>query len=250
MVDILQEIVAHKKTELEKLKSIRPLAIFKPKIEISTRDFKQAVSGGFSLIAEVKMASPSAGVIAELDPISLAKIYDAHADAISVITDKKFFKGSINFLPDIQKNTSVPLLRKDFIIDKYQIYESRYYGADAILLIASILTIQQLDQFIETAGSLGMDCLVEIHNKEELDKVLETKTKIIGINNRDLKTFKVDLNTTLSLLRFIPEDKIVVSESGISTGNIDQLKDKVDAVLIGSSIVRSSDIESELRRLK
>jgi indole-3-glycerol phosphate synthase len=251
MDDILNKIVINKKTELDILKSKRPLASFESKIISSTRDFKQAISkDGLSLIAEIKKASPSAGLIAEFDPVELAHTYNNHADVISIITDEKFFKGNIKYLEQINKITKLPLLRKDFIIDKYQIYEARYYGADAILLIASLLNKEQLDHFINIAKDLCMDCLVEVHNKEELDKVLDTKADIIGINNRNLKTFKVDLNTTLELLRYIPKDKLIVSESGITIDNIKKVKDKVNAVLIGTSIIKSPDIESELRKLK
>ena len=249
--DILQKIIENKRQELKILKATTPLSSFKSKIRPSTRNFRQAISkNGLNLIAEIKKASPSAGLIADIEPIKLAMLYNNYADAISVITEEKFFKGSIRYLKQVDKLTRVPLLRKDFIIDKYQIYESRHYGADAILLIASLLDKAQIDNFIAIAGMLGMDCIVEVHDKAELDKVLKTKAGIIGINNRNLKTFKVDLSTTLDLLGLIPKTKIVVSESGFNNSrDMNTVKNKVNAVLIGTSIIKSQNAEDKLKEL-
>ena len=250
--NILDKIIENKKLELQKLKKLKPLSNFRSKIKPSTRDFKKAISkNALNLIAEIKKASPSAGKIAKsFNPVRVASIYNNYADAISIITDKKFFKGDIRYFKKIDKITEVPLLRKDFIIDKYQIYESRYNGADAILLIAGILSIRQINKFISIAKKLNMHCLVEVHTKEELKKVLKTKAEIIGINNRNLKNFKISLNTTLDLLKSIPKNCIIISESGFnSLSDIKKVKNKVNSVLIGTSIMQSSNIEQKLKQL-
>jgi len=230
---ILQKIIEQKKKELVDIKGFDNL-------EPSTRNFKACLKGKNNIIAEIKRRSPSEGKIKDCNVVEIAKIYDKYANAISIVTDKEFFGGDIGDIKRVKQVTSLPVLRKDFIIDKKQILESRYYGADAILLIASILTKEQIDEFIGLAKQYSMDCLVEVHTKEEIEKVLETKAKIIGINNRNLKTFKVDLNKTNELKKLIPTDKIVVSESGFS--DIEQIKSvDTNAVLIGTSLMKSDN---------
>jgi indole-3-glycerol phosphate synthase len=253
---ILTEIVENKKVEVgENKKNIR-LEILKEKIKTlpKTRGFKKALSlKKFSIIAEVKKASPSKGIIREdFDPVRIAKIYEkGKVDAISVLTDNKYFKGDILYLKSIKKAVSLPILRKDFIIDEYQIYESRYYYADAILLIVAILSEKKLKHFIELARKLNLDCLVEVHSKSEIQKAIKCNAEIIGINNRDLNTFKTDLRTTENLIKYIPKDKIVVSESGINKkSDVEYLKNLgVNAVLVGEAFMKSRNILKVIKRL-
>jgi indole-3-glycerol phosphate synthase len=204
-------------------------------------------------IAEVKKASPSAGIIREdFNYINIAREYEAGgASAISVLTDKEFFKGDIKYLSEIKETVSLPALRKDFIIDPYQIYEARAAGADLVLLIARILTKEEIDAFLALSHELGMECLVEVHDNDELEKVLETEAAIIGINNRNLDTFKTNLDTTLQLRHRIPEGKIVVSESGIKTrADVLALEEAgIDAILIGETLMRSRDISQKIKEL-
>ncbi len=184
--------------------------------------------------------------------MEIAKIYqEAGAAAISILTDEKFFQGSIDFLPEVKEVVSLPLLRKDFIIDEYQIYESRTYGADALLLIASELSEAQMNRFLSLSRDLAMDCLVEVHNEEEIKRALETPAEIIGINNRDLNSFQVDLSTTQRLAKLIPDDRIVVAESGIQSREDVQLlaKGKIDAILVGESLLRSNNIREKIEQL-
>ena len=255
MKNILDKIVGHKKEEVERRKKEKPVDSLKKNLDSSTRDFKSAISasGKMNLIAEIKKASPSAGVIREdFDPVKIAGIYrDSGVSAISVLTDKEFFKGDISYLSSVRESANLPLLRKDFIIDEYQIYESRVSGADAILLIAKILESNELKDFLSIASSLKMDSLVEVHNENELIKALDASSDIIGINNRNLEDFKTDLNNTFSLMDKIPERKTVVSESGIKTkDDINLLKEKgVNAVLIGESFLRSKDISGKIKEL-
>ena len=206
-----------------------------------------------NLIAELKKASPSRGIIrGDFNPIKIGLTYQANgASALSVLTDERFFEGSLNILKELKERTTLPLLRKDFIIDEYQIYESVYYGADAILLIAQILTEGELIRFYKIAKELGMDVLVEIHNEEDLDKALRTGAAIIGINNRDLNTFRVDLSTTQRLIRLIPENKIKVSESGIKTyEDVMFLKSLgVNCVLIGETFMDAENIAAKMREV-
>ncbi len=204
-------------------------------------------------IAEVKKASPSAGIIREdFNYLNIAKEYEAGgASAISVLTDKEFFKGDLKYLSEIKKTVSLPVLRKDFIIDPYQIYEAKAAGADLVLLIARILTKEQIDTFLALTHKLGMECLVEVHDIDELNTVLETEASIIGINNRNLDTFETNIETTLQLYHLIPEEKIIVSESGIKT-RADVLnleKAGIDAILIGETLMRSQDITQKINEL-
>lgn len=222
----------------------------------ATRSFKQAISrpGGVNLIAEVKKASPSKGLIREnFDHLAIAEAYtSAGAAAISVLTDRKFFQGSPEFLREIRQVTELPLLRKDFIINPYQIYQARVWGADAVLLITAILSDTELVEYQGLAKELGLDCLVEVHNAEELIRALAAGASLLGINNRDLKTFRTDLNTTFLLKKLIGlPNTVVVSESGINTReDVLQLeKAGIQAMLVGEALVRHAELEPQVRRL-
>jgi indole-3-glycerol phosphate synthase len=252
---ILDKIVADKQREVAKQKRNAPIAAVKERTaQYERRDFKAALSGnGLKLIAEVKKASPSKGLLCpDFRPVEMARIYEkSGAAAISVLTEIKYFQGSLEYLKDIRESVSLPLLRKDFIFDEYQVYETAAYGADALLLIASILSPKQLSQLLELSHSLGLACLVEIHDEADLKKAVQSGAEIIGINNRDLKTFKTDIETTHRLRSLLPEDKIVVSESGISRReDIEKLKTwEVNAALAGETLVTSKDIAARIREL-
>jgi indole-3-glycerol phosphate synthase len=252
---ILDKIVADKKEEVKRAKRSTPLTGLKERIdERKRRDFAGAVRGkGLNLIAEVKKASPSRGLLCpDFSPVELAQTYERNgAAAISVLTESKYFQGSLEHLAAIREKVNIPLLRKDFIFDEYQIYESAAYGADAILLITALLEKETLKVFLKLGESLNLDCLVEVHNEDELTKALLAGAKIIGINNRNLETFKVDTDTTRRLRMLIPEDTLVVSESGINTReDINKMKEcKVDAVLVGEALVTARDIQAKIREL-
>ena len=218
-------------------------------------DFHGALAAGESvrLIAEVKRASPSAGLIrADFDPATIAKCYaEAGAACISVLTDKPFFQGSLEFLRQVRQAVTVPLLRKDFIIDRYQLLQARAAGADCVLLIAECLSPDQLRRLHDQAAELGMQTLIELFEAENLQAVLETGTRLVGVNNRDLRTFETSLEHTLKLRPLIPDDRLVVGESGIR--NYDDLlrlgRGGVKAVLVGESLMRQADITAATRRL-
>jgi len=254
---ILDEIYRHKLCEVEENKERISLSRLEGALAglSPTKDFETALrtGRGIKLIAEIKAASPSIGVLREgLDPVALALEYQrAGATAISVLTDEKFFHGSLSNLEEVRKTVDLPLLRKDFIIDNYQLYEARVAGADAVLLIARLLDKKTLETFLELAGQLGLACLAEVHTEEELKKVLDTRARLIGINNRDLDTFKVDLSTTLKLLPLVPVDRIVVSESGIHNRKDVQCLEEagVRAILVGEALVRSKDVASKIKEL-
>jgi indole-3-glycerol phosphate synthase len=219
-----------------------------------TSDFKKAInSPSCSIIAEVKRSSPSRGRIREaFNPLQIAALYQAHgAHAVSVLTDETFFEGKGEYLSGIKGIIDIPLLRKDFIIDAYQIYETRVFKGDALLLIAGILEQGQLQEYIQLAVQLGLAPLVEVHTKEELDKAQAAGATIIGINNRDLKTFTIDLKRTLELAPCIPKDKIVVAESGITTrADIELLMAAgVHCFLVGEALMGTEDIGGKLREL-
>ncbi len=224
---------------------------------IPALDFATALSGGgVKIIAEVKKASPSKGIIkADFEPVAMARAYArGGAAAISVLTEEKYFQGSLEYLKAIADGLGEnrpPLLRKDFIIDAYQVYEARAYGADAVLLIAAILTARELVSLLELTDQLGMAALVETHDETEVAKVVDCGARIIGINNRDLRTFAVNIGTTAKLRPLVPERCIVVSESGISSrGDISYLKGLgVNAALIGEALVTASDPASKLMEL-
>lgn len=207
-----------------------------------------------SVIAEVKKASPSKSVICEnFDPVSIAREYEkAGADAISCLTENYYFQGSLSYLAKIRQNVHIPILRKDFIIDEFQIYESRAAGADAILLIAAVLDTDTLKRFKKTADECGLECIFEIHNQNELQKILPASPEIIGINNRDLKTFEVSLDNTKALCNLIRDDYIIVSESGIRNHNDMLLINNygANAALIGETLMRCDDKFQMMRKLK
>ncbi|WP_408955012.1 indole-3-glycerol phosphate synthase TrpC [Natroniella sp. ANB-PHB2] len=253
---ILDKIVTHKQLEVEEQKKEESQMKLEEKIYQldSTRNFKGALSAtGMSLIAEIKRASPSKGIIrAGFKPVEIAKEYQkAGANALSILTDQEFFKGDLTYLEQVREIVELPLLRKDFIIDSYQIYQARAYGADAILLIVAILSPRELERYLKLAKELGLDVLVEVHNHQDLEIALELEPEIIGINNRDLKIFEVDLETTIRLKRLIPEDKIVVSESGIQGRSDVELltEQKVDGILVGEALMRSDDLEIKVKEL-
>ncbi len=254
---ILDEIIAYKKKELAETKRRVPLADIKNRAADAgpTRGFGIALAGceEIRLIAEVKKASPSKGVIREdFDPVTIAQSYESSgASCLSVLTEQKFFQGRLEYLDELRKAVTLPLLRKDFIIDTYQIIEARAAGADAVLLIAACLERRQLEDFIGIARQLHLDVLVESHTYKELDKSLLAGAVLVGINNRDLATFTVDLQTTIDLMKDIPGDHTVVSESGIRTRE-DVLKlqrSGVDAVLVGEGLMREKDIEKKVKEL-
>jgi len=242
----LAEILAEKKNEVARLKKSIPSEIDDNLPPI--RDFKAAIStpGRINLIAEIKFASPSAGRIRpRTDPESIGKIYeDAGAAAISLLTDKRFFQGDLNYLPRLKKAVALPVLRKDFIIDAVQVREASAYGADAILLIARILSQAQLTELIAACRELGVHPLTEVHDREDLAKALDSGADIIGINNRDLDTFSVDINTTYELAPLVPDDRVVVSESGLAAeADIRSLTNTgIQSVLVGSALMKSDDL--------
>jgi indole-3-glycerol phosphate synthase len=255
---VLGEIIFDKRQEVTALKVRLNVKHIKQLLKElpATRDFFKALPRGrMSLIAEIKKASPSAGVIAErFEPTFLAKTYEeSGAAAISVLTDGKYFQGKLEYLKEAKDPTTIPVLRKDFIIDEAQIYESRIAGADAILLIASILDDCQLKDYLALARSLKMGCLLEVRDEAEAKRALQTDARIIGINNRDLATFKVDCRTTRDLLSKLPElkQRTVVSESGIATAEqVKELKAAgVSAILVGTSLMKSQDIGAKIREL-
>ena len=259
---ILDDIIAKQKTRKENEK--------KEKKEKNIETLKQEVlplpssknfffenslkSKDFAFICEIKKASPSKGVIVEDFPyMDIAQEYEkAGASAISVLTEQHFFKGNDKYLKDVADIVNIPVLRKDFIIDEYQIYQAKLIGADAVLLICAVLDESTLKNFINIATSLKLSCLVETHNEDEIKKALNSGAEIIGINNRDLKTFKVDINTSLKLRSFIPENKILISESGIKTSqDIKMLKNAgFNGVLIGESMMLSKDKKQFLSQLR
>ena len=254
---ILGKIIQKKREEVDARRAKLPLSMLKEKV-VSVEShgvFKRNISrkGHINLIAEVKKSSPSKGIIrGDFDPVQIAWSYQAAgASAISVLTDERFFDGKLEYIKMVKDRVSVPVLRKDFIIDEYQIYESTLVGADAILLIARILTQEELTDYLTIAREMGLDCLVEVNNEEELEKALKSHAAIIGINNRDLSTFRVDFSKTERLVRLIPENKVIVSESGIETyEQVMFLKSLgVNAVLIGETFMRATNIGQKVREL-
>lgn len=253
----LEEIVASTREAVRSSKLNRPAADLKRRIKDreTPRGFADSLSKGpgLKLIAELKQASPSQGRLRErFDPAGIARIFEEEgAAAISVLTEERFFLGSLDDLGRVRKASTRPLLRKDFLIDEYQVYEARAFDADAVLLIAAILDDSRLKDFQSLARDLGMDSLVEVHTEAEVDRALRADARLIGINNRDLATFKTDLATTFRLVRGIPDDRLVVSESGISQRkDIDRLMEaQVDAVLIGETFMKSSDIRAKIREI-
>jgi len=255
--DTLKEIVAKKKEKIVLAKQQLPEEELKARVigMEPARAFAQAINKPrqMCLIAEVKKASPSKGVIREnFAPVEIARIYEeAGVQAVSVLTEEDFFGGSLNFLAEVKNAVKLPVLRKDFIIEPYQVYESRVFGADAILLIEDLLSREKLIELTGVAKNVGLECLVEVHDEKALKKVLNLKVPLIGINNRDLHTLEVDPKTTEKLFTLIPKDKTVVVESGIKSSQ-DVLFLKilgVNAVLIGTAFMESADIRRKVEEI-
>jgi indole-3-glycerol phosphate synthase len=259
---LLDKIVASKRGEVERNKKSLPLREIQkllPDLR-PPEDFKAAISRSgairgvsIRIIAEIKKASPSKGVIREdFNPVEIARIYENNgASAISVLTEETYFQGSLNYLKAVRRVTKLPLLCKDFIIDPYQIYQARVSGADAVLLITAILEPGMLRDFINRAHDVSLAPVVEVHTARELKKALKAEAEIIGINNRNLNTFKTDVQTTVKLLPFIPDGIMVISESGFYTredlARVQQ--GRINAFLIGEALMREKDIAKKLREL-
>lgn len=264
MSDILNKIVAVKREELAAARKRMPLADMRRDAEsrVLTRDFEGALrakiaKGQAAVIAEVKKASPSKGVIrADFIPADIAQSYadgdgKVSAACLSVLTDKQFFQGSVDYLKQARASCLLPVLRKDFLIDPYQVYESRAMGADCVLLIAACLEDAQMAEMEAVARSLDMAVLVEVHDAAELERALRLKTALLGINNRNLRTFEVSLQTTLELQKQVPADKLLVTESGILTpADVKTLRDAgVNAFLVGEAFMRADDPGLALAKL-
>ncbi len=256
---ILDEIVGRARERVEVLKREKSADLIRQEAEALGRNtgfpFRKALSSpGISFICEVKKASPSKGIIAEEFPyLKIAQEYeDAGAAAISVLTEPYYFLGCDRYLEEIAKKVSIPVLRKDFTVDAYQIYEARAIGASAVLLICALLEEGELKEYLEIAHSLGLSALVEAHTEEEIQMALRCGSGIIGVNNRNLKNFQVDISLSSRLRGKVPEDVLFVSESGIRTGqDMARLREaKVDAVLIGETLMRSEDKKKELEKLR
>ena len=252
MSDILNKIVVVKHEEIAAAIKRKPLAVMREDAEsrVLTRDFVGALRGKIAagkaaVIAEIKKASPSKGVLRQdFIPADIAQSYAEYGAAcLSVLTDKQFFQGSIDYLKQARASCSLPVLRKDFMVDAYQVYEARVMGADCILLIAACLDDAQLKDMEALALSLDMAVLVEAHDATEVERALRLKTPLVGINNRNLKTFEVSLDVTLSLMAQVPADRILITESGISTpADVQRLREaKVNAFLVGEAFMRAED---------
>ena len=259
--DILQKILECKRSEVAAAKAALPLAELKARLsdrEDQPRGFVRALraaeaSGWVPVIAEVKKGSPSKGIIrADFDPLAIAEAYQGSgATCLSVLTDEHFFLGSLRFLSLIREQVALPLLRKDFLYDPYQVYEAYAAGADAVLLIAAMLELEQLRELAAVARELHLDVLLEVHDERELATALQVNVELIGINNRDLRTFAVDLAVTERLAKLIPGDRMIVAESGIHTrDDIIRLQQAgAQAFLIGESLMREDDIGAKLQEL-
>jgi indole-3-glycerol phosphate synthase len=259
MSDILNKILAVKAQEVAAALSAKPLPVIRGEAQqaLPARDFVAAIRGKIAagqaaVIAEIKKASPSKGVIREdFRPAEIAQSYAQHGAAcLSVLTDEQFFQGSAEYLKQARAACELPVLRKDFMVSEYQVYQARAMGADAILLIAAALSLKQMQAFEKLAQQLGMAVLVEVHDGKELEIALQLKTPLIGINNRNLRTFEVSLQTTLDLLEQIPADRIVVTESGIFTAqDVARMREhQVHAFLVGEAFMRAVDPGAELAR--
>jgi indole-3-glycerol phosphate synthase len=260
MADVLQTILAAKRVEVDRARG----AISRAQIERLAasadppRGFERAIRARFAagkpaVIAEIKRASPSRGLIrADFDPARIAHSYERHGAAcLSVLTDREFFGGSREDLVAARHACSLPVLRKDFIVDPYQVYEARMIGADCILLIVAALEDAQMIDLANLAGELGMDVLVEVHDIDELERALQTDCELIGVNNRNLRTFEVSLDTTLALKDAVPRDRILVTESGIATrADVVRMREAgVHAFLVGESFMREADPGAALKRM-
>lgn len=259
--DILKEIISYKLEEVAAAKSTVSLSELKSRIEGLEdvprgfeRHLREAVASNWTaIIAEVKKGSPSKGLIrTDFDPLEIAEVYQKNgATCLSVLTDEKFFMGHLRFLALIRETVSLPLLRKDFIVDPYQIFEARAAGADAVLLIAAVLDLGRLQELHSIARSLHLDVLLEVHDEVEMELAIQTDCTLIGVNNRNLRTFSTDLGTTGRLSRMLPTDRLLVSESGINCrADINRLnRDGAGAFLIGESMMREKDIGAKLQEL-
>ena len=255
---ILDDILAAKRQEVAAAKSRLPLEELKGRVKgpRATRGFKKALQEAAAkpaLIAELKRKSPSKGMLRErFDPVRLAQeMQEAGASALSVLTDEKYFGGCLDFLRDVQQFTEIPILRKDFLLDPYQLYEAAFYQADAVLLITQVLGEGRLREFIQLAGGLGLDALVEVHAEDELDQAVKAGATLIGINTRDLRTFALHPEVMERLRPRVPSHAVLVAESGIqSREDIQRLSAlRVDAVLIGESLMTSTDPPAKIREL-
>lgn len=258
MNNILEKIVADKRVEVAGCRERKPLAELEKGLPKAppVRDFLAALerADGIGIIAEVKKASPSAGVLrADFDPVAIAQNYARFgADAISVLTDAPYFQGHLSYLSAIRQAVETPVLRKDFLIDPYQVVEARVAGADAVLLIAEILDDRQLNGLLQQTHDLGMTALVELYDPENLPRVIASGARLIGINNRNLRTFHTSLEHTLSLAPKVPSDRLLVSESGIrSPADIQMLRQGgVRAVLIGETFMRAEDPGAKVAEIR
>ncbi len=260
MSDILDKIVAVKREEVAAAMVRKPMDVMRADAEsrVLTRDFEGAMraklaAGQAAVIAEIKKASPSKGVLrADFIPADIAQSYAEHGAAcLSVLTDKQFFQGSVDFLKQARASCDLPVLRKDFMVDPYQIYEARAMGADAILLIAACLDDAQMADMEAVARRLDMAVLVEVHDRAELDRALKLKTRLVGVNNRNLKTFEVSLQATLDLLPHVPADRLLVTESGIlSADDVKRMREaQVNAFLVGEAFMRADEPGEALAKL-
>ena len=251
-MNILDEIVAKTKSKLEEKKQGLSLEELSSKIDfenLKETNFKKSLQNkAEAIIAEIKKASPSAGIISDdFDPVSKSKEYESFgASALSILTEEDYFLGNIQYLKDVKATTSLPILRKDFIVDEYQIYESKLIGADCILLIASILNDEELKNFSEIAERLKLDYIIEVHDEEELQRVQHFTNAIIGVNNRDLKTFDVDINNSVELKKTFEGENIFIAESGIkSKKDIEYLQQhNINVFLIGESLMKGDFFET------
>jgi indole-3-glycerol phosphate synthase len=252
----LQEIIEHKRSEVA---GLVPKTDILRAAALGRNDFRslyQALDQGqefLGLIAEIKKASPSAGIICDdFNPVQIGQAYDhAGASAISVLTDRKYFQGRLDYLTRVRQSVTIPVLRKDFIVHEAQIYEASVAGADAVLLIVAALGRDELAHLLDVAARCQLECLVEVHNFEELDRAIESEAKIIGVNNRNLKTFEVDLETTAQLAEQLPDEVMLVSESGIRSQADARtvFEAGANAILVGETLMRSDDIEAEIHSL-
>tara|TARA_Y100001949_G_scaffold23561_1_gene16972 strand:+ start:210 stop:965 length:756 start_codon:yes stop_codon:yes gene_type:complete len=251
-MNILEEIVAKTKSKLEEKKQRVSLEELSSKIDfenLKETNFKKSLQNkAEAIIAEIKKASPSAGIISDdFDPVSKSKEYESFgASALSILTEEDYFLGNIQYLKDVKATTSLPILRKDFIVDEYQIYESKLIGADCILLIASILNDEELKNFSEISERLKLDYIIEVHDEEELQRVQHFTNAIIGVNNRDLKTFDVDINNSVELKKTFEGENIFIAESGIkSKKDIEYLQqNNINVFLIGESLMKGDFFET------
>ncbi|MES2937040.1 MAG: indole-3-glycerol phosphate synthase TrpC [Pseudomonadota bacterium] len=260
MSDILDKIVAVKREEIAAARKKKSLEAMRADAEsrVLTRDFEGALrakiaAGKAAVIAEIKKASPSKGVLREdFIPADIAQSYAEHGAAcLSVLTDRQFFQGQVDYLKQARASCDLPVLRKDFMVDAYQVYESRVMGADCILLIAACLDDAQLAQLEAIARSLDMAVLVEVHDRAELERALKLKTPLVGVNNRNLRSFEVSLDTTLGMLNDVPADRLLVTESGIlSRDDVKKMRDAgVNAFLVGEAFMRAADPGQALAEL-